>query len=71
MKMLAPRNQSSHIKELGHDPETNTLAVTFHKGGTYHYPGVTEEQYRVLHEHDSPGSHFHRHIKPRFKGRPA
>lgn len=32
---------SSQVKEIGHDPATNTLAVRFSHGGTlYHYASV-------------------------------
>jgi len=43
---LAPVD-SSQIEAIGHDPETNTLAIKFKGGGVYHYANVSEE---VFHE---------------------
>ena len=37
---------SSQLKEIGHDPATNTLAVRFKHGGTlYHYAGVDAKKF--------------------------
>lgn len=61
MKMQSVK--SSQISEIGHDPETNTLAVKFAKGGLYHYDGVTAAQFDAIKSAESIGSHLDKHIK--------
>lgn len=60
--------QSSQIAAIGHDPETNTLAIQFaSKGGTgstYHYSNFTAEDFDRFQAADSKGSYFIRTIKP-------
>jgi hypothetical protein len=67
IKMLPPKNESSHIHSLGFDEETGTLAVRFHKGGLYHYHGVTSDTFRAMHSCGSCGSFFHKNIIGKFK----
>lgn len=55
--------KSSHIKEIGHDPVTNTLKVHFADGGKYHFKGVSAEKHAALMAAESVGSHFHKNIK--------
>ena len=55
--------KSSHIKSVGHDPETNTLAVTFHSGGVYHYHGVPKEKHDAMLRADSVGKYLEANIK--------
>lgn len=67
MNLRPCKNCSSHIHSIGHDPETNTLAIKFHKGGaTYHYPGVEASVFNEFHSHESPGSFFHTRIKSQY-----
>lgn len=68
IRMQPPRNKSSHIKSIGHDAETGTLAVEFHKGGVYHYNGVSRETFSDLHGCDSCGGFFRKNIVGKFKG---
>lgn len=60
--------QSSQLESIGHDPETNTLAIRFHgkgrPGSLYHYQNVTADDYSALLAAESKGSHFIRNIKP-------
>lgn len=61
--------QSSQIHAIGHDPETNTLAVRFKnwKGeitGLYHYANVTAADFAEFQSAPSKGRHFGQHIKP-------
>ena len=61
--------QSSQIAAIGHDPETNTLAVRFaSKGGRagalYYYDNVDAETFESFRTADSIGSYFYKHIKP-------
>jgi hypothetical protein len=51
---------SSNIKAVGHDKETATLYVSFHSGGLYAYPEVSEAEYKAFIEADSVGKHFHK-----------
>lgn len=45
--------KSSNIEAIGH--EGSTLAVKFKSGGTYHYHGVTKEQFDGLSKAESIG----------------
>lgn len=60
--------QSSQLAEIGHDPDTNTLAIRFHgkgrPGNLYHYQNVTADDFEALKSAESHGSHFIRNIKP-------
>ncbi len=60
---------SSQIKEIGHDPEFNILAVRFNTGALYHYGGVTPKQFDEFKESKSIGSHFGKHFKSNDKHR--
>lgn len=55
--------KSSQIREIGHDPVTNTLAVRFNTGSLYHYTGVDATKFSAFHATESIGSHFGKHIK--------
>lgn len=55
--------KSSQVSEIGHDPATNTLAVRFSRGGLYHYPGISAEQFSALQKAESIGAHLGKHIK--------
>lgn len=58
--------QSSQIHAIGHDPETNTLAIRFYKdhgrdqrpGSLYHYASVTAKQFADFMAAPSKGRHF-------------
>ena len=55
---------SSQIKEIGHDPKTNTLAVRFKHGGTlYHYAGVDAKKFEEFKTSESMGSFLGQKIK--------
>lgn len=60
--------ESSQIAAIGHDPETNTLAIQFAaKSGTgsvYHYSNFTADDFAAFKAAESIGSHFGKHIKP-------
>jgi hypothetical protein len=57
--------KSSQIESIGH--QGDTLAVTFKSGGTYHYHGVSADQFSALSKAESVGAHLGKHIKPNFK----
>lgn len=53
---------SSQIHGYGYDPATGTLAVAFksnHQRLTYHYPGVTAEEFAAIQAAKSTGGHIH------------
>lgn len=62
--------ESSQISAIGHDPETNTLAIQFppKKDGTlgsvYHYSNFTSDDFAAFKGAESIGSHFGKVIKP-------
>lgn len=57
--------KSGQIESIGH--EGDTLAVKFKSGGTYHYHGVSADDFTKLQKAESLGSHLHAHIRPKFK----
>lgn len=68
--------KSSQIHSIGHDPETNTLAIRFldwkTKGPSslYHYQNFTAADFEAFSGAESIGSHFGKHIKPYDKKHP-
>lgn len=61
--------ESSQIAAIGHDPETNVLAIRFKnwKGentSLYHYQNVTVEEFEAFKNAASLGIHFGSQIKP-------
>ncbi len=61
--------QSSRIHSIGHDADSNTLAIRFldgegGPGSLYHYRNFTAEQYAEFSAAPSFNSHFLKHIKP-------
>jgi hypothetical protein len=57
---------SSNLKAVGYDALTNTLAVQFSSGATYHYSGVDSDAHDALMKSESKGSHFFKNIKGKF-----
>lgn len=59
--------ESSQIHSIGHDAQTNTLAIRFKSkagaGSLYHYDNFTAEQFTAFRGAESIGSHFIRNIK--------
>lgn len=58
--------ESSQILEIGHNPETRTLAIRFKDGKQplYHYANVDAELFDRFRNAESVGSFFYREIKP-------
>lgn len=52
---------SSAIAAYGFDPETNTLYVKFHSGGTYAYASHPDE-WRRLQQAESKGKFYHQNL---------
>jgi len=59
--------ESSQIHAIGHDQETNTLAIQFKSrggpGSVYHYANFTAEQFLEFKEAESLGTYFGAKIK--------
>jgi hypothetical protein len=60
---------SSQIAAIGHDPDTNTLAIRFpdkgdRPGSLYHYANFTAEDFERFSAAESKGSFLIREIKP-------
>jgi len=58
--------KSSQIKEIGHAPATEILAIRFNTGALYHYAGVSTKQFDEFKSAESIGSHFGKHIKGKY-----
>ena len=62
--------ESSQIHSIGHDPNTNTLAIRFRDRKTnlptslYHYSNFTADDFKAFSDAESKGSHHGKHIKP-------
>lgn len=61
--------KSSNIQAIGYDAKDKVMHIAFTSGKTYAYHGVTPEQHGEFLHADSIGSHFARHIRPRFSGK--
>lgn len=59
---------SSSLVAVGHDPATDTLSVEFPGGVVWHYADVTAEEYALLRNAKSIGTHFHAHIRKHKDG---
>lgn len=58
---------SSLISKLAYDPETQTLYVTFRKGGArWAYRGVSQDDADALAGAESVGSHFLNNIRGQY-----
>lgn len=60
---------SSAVAGIGHDSETNTLAVMMPNGRIYHYEGVTASEHDALMSAESIGKHFGQHIRGKYTSR--
>lgn len=60
--------ESSQIHAIGHNPESNVLAIHFKSksgpGSIYHYQNFGPEQFAAFKSAESIGSHFGKVIKP-------
>jgi hypothetical protein len=61
--MLMTPVDSTHIKAIGHDPASNTLAIEFHKGGVYHYHDVPADKHTAILNADSISAAFKSLVK--------
>ena len=58
---------SSNVKSIGHDADSNTLAVEFKDGSIYHYHDVPKDIHEGLVSAKSVGSYIHANIKGKYK----
>ncbi|NQW03576.1 MAG: KTSC domain-containing protein [Acidobacteria bacterium] len=58
--------ESTSIKAVAYDADSQTLEVLFHRYGTFRYSGVPEFLFRGLLLASSKGNYFNRRIKDRF-----
>lgn len=58
--------KSSNVAAYGYDKKTQTLAIAFNHGGTYHYSGVSAEAHEELTKAKSFGKHFLTNIRGNF-----
>lgn len=63
MKIDLSDVKSSYIKQMGYDPDRQTLALAFHGGKVFHYSNVTPEMYAAAQSAASLGSWFHQNLK--------
>ena len=61
--------ESSQIAAIGHDAETNILAIRFKsksgaKGSLYEYDNVSADEFAAFRDAASIGSYFYKNIKP-------
>lgn len=54
---------SSNIESVGYDADSQTLAVKFKNGGTYHYAEVPKEKYEEMIAARSVGGYLHANVK--------
>jgi len=59
--------QSSNVKSVGHDANTNTSAVEFKDGSVYHYHDVPKDVHDGLVAAKSVGGYIHANIKGTYK----
>lgn len=50
---------SSSISQIGYDPATSTMAVSFNSGQTYEYDGISQGTYNSIAFAPSVGKAFH------------
>jgi hypothetical protein len=60
--------KSSNLIGIGYDDKSETLAVQFKSGTTYHYSGVSRDQYEALKAAESVGKMYHANIRGKFEG---
>ncbi len=61
--------QSSNLRSVGYDPETETLEIEFTSGAVYAYYGVPAEVYEGLMDAPSHGRYFQENIRNQYRYR--
>jgi len=55
--------ESSNIKAVGYDPESQVMRVEFHSGGVYDHHKVSPEVHDAILKASSHGKHYNLHIR--------
>ena len=58
--------ESTNIAARGYEAETKTLLIQFKNGGTYRYDNVPPDIAFEFMNAQSPGRHFHQHIRHNY-----
>jgi hypothetical protein len=61
--------QSSNLKAVGYDNDSQTMAVQFLNGNIYHYDAVPQSVYDNFMADDSKGSFFSKFVRGKFDSR--
>lgn len=56
-------NNSTSIEHCDYIDDKDTMVIKFTSGAVYHYPDCSREHYEALKKAESPGKHFHQHIR--------
>lgn len=64
---MRPMPGSSTISEMGYDHDAKQLFIRFKSGGLYSYADVPPEMHEALTSAKSVGTHFHAHVRGKFK----
>ena len=61
--------ESSQIEAIGHDADTNTLAVKFRRGNraTYHYSNFPPEEFEAFKAASSKGVFFEANVRGKYE----
>ena len=59
--------KSSNIKAVGYDTPSKTMRVEFLNGAHFDYHDVPADAHTACLKAESVGSHFAKHIRPKFK----
>lgn len=59
---------STSLSHCDYDNESKELIICFSSGQTYKYPNVPQHDYEALKAAASPGSHFQKNLRPKYKG---
>lgn len=60
--------ESSQLKSVGYDPETQTMEIEFHMNLIYQYRNVPPAIHAEMMQAESIGRYFARNIKHAFTG---
>jgi hypothetical protein len=58
---------STHLAQVGHDPQERTLQVAFRDSSVYQYFGVPTPTAQALLDAESKGQFFNRNIRSKYK----
>jgi hypothetical protein len=58
--------QSSSLRSIGYDRDTQTLEVEFRNGGLYRYDDVPDEIWTGLRRSESKGKFFQERVRDHF-----